>query len=661
MTPDIDEVLKTHRAGRLDEAERDYRAILEDDPTCAQAWHLLGVIALQRGDPVAAEALIEKALALAPDDARAHNNYGVAAERQGRMNEAAVRFAKAAALDPDFADALANHGTALNALGRIDEAKAAFARALALEPGHTLAHANLGAAFKATGNTEAAIRHFQAATESDPALFEPLRNLAVVYKEAGLVEAARPAFARALALKDDVGLRINQATLLPAIYRSQAQIDETRAAFETAVDELLHARPTLEDPLRQVGLAAFYLPYQGYDDRALQAKLAQLYAAACPSLRFTAPHAAARAAWRPERRLRVGFVSKYLRDHTIGKLNRGFIHALDRIRFHVTALALAAPADPLAREIAAAADRHVVLPADLAAARRTVADQELDILVFTDIGMEPFTYFLAFSRLAPVQCAAWGHPVTSGLESVDYFLSNPHMDPSGSERHYSERLVRLPRFTSRYRRPDLPAPASRDSLGLSETAHLYVCPQSLFKLHPAFDSVLAGILRQDPKGEIVLLDGLHGEWRQALERRFAAVMPDVAARIRFLPRLAFDRFLTLIARSDVVLDPTPFCGGNTTLEALAVGTPVVTIPGDFLRGRLSYALYRQMDMTSCVASDLDDYVAIATRLGTDADARNAVVAAIAETRDAVFEDDRIVAELEAWFVSAVENARADMP
>ena len=207
----------------------------------------------------------------------------------------------------------------------------------------------------------------------------------------------------------------------------------------------------------------------------------------------------------------------------------------------------------------------------------------------------------------------------------------------------------------------LPAPSSRDSLGLPEAAHLYVCPQSLFKLHPVFDSVLASILRQDPKGEIVLLDGRHGEWRQALERRFAEVMPDVAGRIRFLPRLAVDRFLNLIAQSDVVLDPTPFCGGNSTLEALAVGTPVVTIPGDFLRGRLSYAIYRQMEMTSCVASDLDDFVAIAVRLATEADARNAAVAAVEESRGAIFDDDHIVAELEDWFLAAVEEARAVMP
>ena len=660
MTSDLDEALKKHRAGRLDDAEEDYQAILNADPSCAEAWHLLGVIALQRGDAEAAEPHLEKALGLSPDNAKFLNNYGVAAERQGKMRDAAARFAKSAAIDPGFAEAHCNYGTALQALGRPEDATQAFERALELEPGHARAHSNLGTALKASGDIDGAIGHFQAAADHDPHLFEPLHNLCVICKEAGLVETARPFFARALSLQDSDGLRLNRATLLPAIYDSQAQIDETRAAVEDAIDALLQEKLEIADPLREVGLAAFYLPYQGYNDRALQTKLARLYAEACPALNFTAPHAADRAAWRPERRLRVGFVSKYLRDHTIGKLNRGFITALDRDRFHVTTLTPAGPGDETAKEIAAAADRHISLPMDLAAARRIVAEAKLDILFFTDIGMEPFTYFLAFSRLAPVQCVTWGHPVTSGLKTLDYFISNPHMDPPGSEDHYAERLVRLERFTSHYRRPDLPAPGGRDSLGLSETAHLYVCPQSLFKLHPGFDEVLAGILRHDPKGEIILLDGRHEEWRHALGRRFQAVMPDVAGRVRFLPRLPMDAFFNLIAVSDVMLDPTPFCGGNTTLEALAVGTPVVTLPGEFLRGRLSYALYRQMGVSTCVASDLQDYVAIATRLGMDLSERSAAVAAIDETRGAVFEDERIVAELESWFISTVEETRDAM-
>lgn len=660
MNADLEASLRAHRAGRLDVAERGYRALLEADPDCAEAWHLLGVVALQRGDPEAAEALLSKAVGLEPANAKFLNNYGVAAERRGDPALAAARFAEAVAADPAFADAQCNHGTALQALGRLDEAEAALRRAVGLDPDHARAHTNLGAVLKAKGARQDAIGHFETAAARDPSLIEPLQNLCVIYKEAGLVEKAAPLFTRALALHPGDGLRINRATLLPAIYRSRDHLDEARAAFEAGVERLLDSGARIGDPLREVGLAAFYLPYQGGDDRDLQVKLARLYAEACPELRFTASHAAARAAWQPGARLRIGFVSKYLRDHTIGKLNRGFVRKLDRDRFHVTTFALSAPDDEIAREIAAASDRHVVLPQDLWKAREIVAAAELDLLFYTDVGMEPFTYFLAFSRLAPVQCVTWGHPVTTGLDTMDYFVSNPDMDPPGAERHYSERLERLGRVTTHYSPPAPPRDATRDALGLPDKSRLYVCPQSLFKLHPDFDAMLAGILRRDSDGLVLLVDGPYAEWRAVLESRFETAMPDVAGRVRFLPRLSYERFLELIAVSDVMLDTTPFCGGNTTLEALAVGTPVVTLTGDFLRGRLSHAIYRQMELSDCIASTPDGYVELANALAMDPERRAAVVRNIEARHGALFEDPLIIRQLEDFFVRAVDETRGRM-
>ncbi len=660
MSADLEASLREHRAGRLDAAERGYRAVLEADPGRAEAWHLLGVIALQRGDPEAAETLLEKAVGFEPANARFLNNFGVAAERRGDGAAAEARFAAAVAAEPGFADAQCNHGTALQALGRLDESEAALRRALEIDPGHARAHGNLGAVLKAKGAREEAIGHFETAAARDPGLVEPLQNLCVLYKEAGLLEQAAPLFARTLARHPGDGLRINRATLLPSVYESAGQVEETRAAFETGVDELLAEGLRIGDPMREVGLAAFYLPYQGHNDRDLQVKLARLYAGACPELRFAAPHTETRTAWRPDARLRVGFVSKHLRDHTIGKLNRGFVRKLDRERFHVTTFALSRPGDAIAHEIASAADRHVVLPQDLWAARRIVAEAELDLLYYCDIGMEPFTYFLAFARLAPVQCVTWGHPVTSGLDSMDHFVSNPDMDPPGAEEHYCEKLVRLGRFTTHYVAPARPRDPTREAFGLPDAVRLYVCPQSLFKLHPDFDAMLAGILRRDPDGLILLLEGSHAEWRASLERRFASAMPDVAGRIRFLPRLPYEKFLALIAVSDVMLDTTPFCGGNTTLEALAVGTPVVTLTGRYLRGRLSHAIYSQMELHDCIACDPETYVDIATTIAMDPDRRTAVTKEIEERRDAVFEDPLIVGQLEDFFLRAVEEKRERM-
>jgi predicted O-linked N-acetylglucosamine transferase (SPINDLY family) len=132
---------------------------------------------------------------------------------------------------------------------------------------------------------------------------------------------------------------------------------------------------------------------------------------------------------------------------------------------------------------------------------------ELDVLFYPEVGMDPLTYTLAFSRLAPVQCATWGHPVTTGLPAIDYFLSSVDLETEEADGHYTEKLVRLPRLGVCYERPPMPAPAERTSLGLPERGHLYACPQSPFKFHPDFDAILGGIPAPRPEGVLVLAGG----------------------------------------------------------------------------------------------------------------------------------------------------------
>ena len=231
-----------------------------------------------------------------------------------------------------------------------------------------------------------------------------------------------------------------------------------------------------------------------------------------------------------------------------------------------------------------AADRFLAVPREVEPARRQIADLGLDILLFADVGMDALTYTLAFSRMAPIQCAAWGHPDTSGSPAIDYFLSSERLEPPQADAHYTERLVRLPNLGTYYQRPQLTAPARlRGHFGLPADRHLYLCPQTLFKFHPDFDAVFAGILQQDPRGELVLLEGRVANWTARLKRRLAGALAENFSRVRFLPAQPNADFLQLLALANVVLDPFPFGGGNTSFEALAVGTPIVTWPGNYLR------------------------------------------------------------------------------
>src|SRR5439155_5052593 len=192
-------------------------------------------------------------------------------------------------------------------------------------------------------------------------------------------------------------------------------------------------------------------------------------------------------------------------------------------------------------------------------------------------------------------------PETTGLGTIDYFVSSAEMETEEADGHYSERLVRLPSLTFYYHRSELPQQMlSREAFGLDPEARLYSCPQSIYKFHPAFDAALAGILRRDPQGKIVLIEWAYRQADEMLKLRFKRVMPDVADRIVFIRRLQQPEFMNFLTLVDVLLDPFPYGGGNSSLEAFSFGMPVVTLPTQFLRGRITQAFCRRLGIDNCI-------------------------------------------------------------
>ena len=173
----------------------------------------------------------------------------------------------------------------------------------------------------------------------------------------------------------------------------------------------------------------------------------------------------------------------------------------------------------------------------------------------------------------------------------------------------------------------------------------------MFKFHPDFDEVLAGILNADPQGELVLLEGRVEHWTSRLKQRFEKTLPGGTSRVRFLPALPRDEFLNLLAAADVILDPLHFGGGHTSYEAFAVGTPVVTLPGEFLRSRITQALYRKMGLTDLIVTTPAQYIELAVRLATNSAEREQVSARILKSCPVLFDDLNEVAGLNDWLWS----------
>jgi len=337
----------------------------------------------------------------------------------------------------------------------------------------------------------------------------------------------------------------------------------------------------------------------------------------------------------------------------------GLIERLPRHDFHVSIFSVGCWNDATVSRLRGRAEQYVAVPANIPAARELILRGGLDLLFFPDIGMEPVCYALAMSRLARVQCATWGHPVTTGLPTVDYFVSSRLLEPDDAGDHYTERLVRLATINAFCAPPRLRGPAqSRADLGLPEKAHLYLCPQSLFKLHPEFDDHLAQIVMRDPQGLLVFLEAPHPAWQELLVKRWAARPERIDRKARFLPRTGRDAFLHVLRLADVILDPTHFGGGKTSYQALGLGVPVVTQPSRFLRGRITAALYQKMGWRNLIAPDRQTYVELAVKLASDADFRSWAASQIAQRQACLFEEAAAVEQ----FASFLRQAGAgDLP
>ena len=592
--------------------------------------------------------------------ADAARTRGVELAAAGELNGAGREFANAISLAPD---APLPHQDLANV--RFDQGDYAAAllhyrQSIALTAPHDERafelHVNVGACLELLDRQEEAIASYRTALRFNPACVQAHVNLREAFRRSGREAEADFHQAALNKLESGPALRLRAALDLPVILADAGAADRLRAHLST---ELEHIAATgagvIGQPETAINATPLYLAYHGRDDAALLRRLATTIRGFMPARqrRPAAPPAA-------NRRIRIGFVSTFFYNHSIGRLNRGLIAALSHDRFEVHVFAIDTPDDETARQIGRVADFHHRLPNNVNAVARVIEDVALDVLYYPEIGLHPTPYYLAFHRLAPVQCVSYGHPMTTGIDTVDYFLSASDLEPADAQSHYTERLVALEGFfVPTYERPRFDGPpADRAEFGALAGQRVYFCPQTLFKVHPDFDPALAAILRRDPAGIVVLLEGSVTDWTAALRRRFSQSMPNVQDRVRFIPQRGTAAYFGLLRAADVVLDTFHFGGGISALDIFAAGAPVATLAGAYFRGRQAAACYAEMGMADCVSHSVDAYVESALRLARDQDHHAAVARRIDTASDRLFNRVEAVRSLEQ-FLERVVRATSD--
>jgi protein O-GlcNAc transferase len=681
-----------------DEAARCITRAIALDSSKAVYHNNLGVVLRSRGRLAEAEAAFRQALRINARYPDAHSNLGAVLHDRGRHGEALAQFGQALQLQPAHADALYNLGNLHQDQGRSKEAIACYEQAMALRPQRADIANNLGNALLAERRYAEASASYQQAIRQDPACAEAYLNLGVALGEQGRIDEAARCCEQAARLRPERRLwKLRAAGLCPVIFPSTQELDRYRRELAARLDGEAAEPPDVDwRELATEGFApSFQLCHQGRNNRPLMARLAALFAPCFPPpalsecgdlspLSFSQPAGIIEAVKRPTRswqeipaygnpkrrqvaalrkhpfsraKPRIGFLVTRHREGGFLRDMAGIVEHLDRTRFDVVMLCSQTNVATCQAAMRNGKTEWVPLPDRLGPAADQIAAVRCDLVYHWQIGTDPLNYFLPFAPLAPVQCTGWGSHGTTGIPTVDYYVSSRLVEPDGAEDHFTERLVRLEGLTSFQHRVSAP-PATRSQFGLSPSGHVYVCPGRLGKLHPESDPLLAALLRADPQGFLVLLAGKDPYPANQLRRRFERTLAGVQDRVVFLPAQSPADYLGLLSVADVFLDAPHYSAGFTGYDAFSLGLPIVTLPDGFGIGRYVQAFYRKLELGDLVSATPEEYVSQAVRLGTDRGYRESVRSLIVQRAGALFEDMEAVREHERFFEEALAGAEA---
>ena len=313
------------------------------------------------------------------------------------------------------------------------------------------------------------------------------------------------------------------------------------------------------------------------------------------------------------------------------------VTALDNRSHELVLFQLGRHRDEVTERFVRHAHVHVAADARPATWRQLILDQRIDVLVYLDVGQEGLVSWLAAQRLAPVQCALWGHPIGTGFDSVDWFLTPDAAERTDAEGDYVEKLVRLPGIGCWFARP---AWTGAPRVRAAGTPARFLVAQGVAKITPRHDALYGRILAQLPGATLDALAAQRPDQREALAARFARA-GIAAGRATVHEQKPHEGFVALARDCDVNLDTIGFSGGISSFELLWLDTPTVTLPGRSLRSRQTAGMLSLLELPQLVAQDEDDYVRIAVELGRSADLRVELGARIAERKHRLFEDERV--------------------
>jgi len=682
-SPTLAAAMDHHRAGRLPQAQEQYRAVIAAEPANALALHMLGLIQSQTDRHADAEELFCRAIAADPNSPEIYNNLAVTQLAMGNAAESAESARRALVLRPDYGQGFSSLGSALMSLGQIDDAIAAFGRAAQISPDSPVAQYNLGAVLSRAGKTDDAIAAYRRALALRPNFVNCHFNLGNALREKGLLDQAAAAYRQAATHGPNNSQALNN---LGVVLQSLRRFDEALPVLRRAME----VNPTSADAHNNVGallrdmhqsdaaisvcrkaveldpnnvsahtnLGALYKD-QGLLDQALTEydKVLALRpgnAAAHSDLLFTliyhaaydgpallrahrdwndrhakplsatiAPHSNDQS---PDRRLRIGYVSPDFHQHCQSFFTVPLLSNHDRTQFEIFCYADVPAPDDMTARLKTYADhwRPIAGMRDEKLAQLIGADQ-IDLLIDLSVHMGG-NHLLAFARKpAPVQITWLGYPGTTGMDVMDWRLTDPYLDPpqapgapndqpGPNDAFYSERSFRLPDTFWCYD-PLTSDPPLNDLPALNNDFVTFGCLNNLCKLNDAVLALWSRVLLAVPRSRLIVrVPPVSAQRRVLVELQKHGIDP---GRVQLIGNQSRIDYLSTYHRIDITLDTFPYNGHTTSLDSLWMGVPVVTLVGSSAVARAGWCQLSNLGLAELAGKTAEEFVRIAVELAND--------------------------------------------
>ncbi|HEY8748978.1 MAG TPA: tetratricopeptide repeat protein [Tepidisphaeraceae bacterium] len=573
----------------------------------------MGLVLYSKGEWGKAIEYYRQALSIHEDFADARYNLSIALRSIGDLNQATAECRRAIALRPSFAPALNNLGILLHEQGDLSDAQAAFEKALAAAPDYPEAHNNLANVLRQAGQYKLAVGHYRRAVMLRPDYAAAHNNLGTALQQSGRPGEAMASYQRALELQPTLAEAHNN---IGNLFKDQAELDEAIESYERAT--ALSPNDPAPDSNR-VYTMHFHPGYTAAE--ILQEHLLWNQRHAVPLRHLVKPHDSDPI---PQRRLRIGYVSPDFRDHCQAMFTIPLLSNHDHKSFEIYCYADVPKPDAFTARLQGYADtwRSIVGCTDQQVADLIRRDR-IDILIDLSVHMSHNRLLVFARKPAPIQVTWLGYPGTTGLETIDYRLSDPYLDPMGArgeptahDNHYSEQTLRLPDTFWCYN-PLATEPAPNALPALKNGFITFGCLNNFCKVTGRTIGLWGQIMSAVPNSRLLVLVP-RGVAREHLLEKLAeiGVQP---TRVEFVDRQPRDRYLALHHRIDLGLDTFPYNGHTTTLDALWMGVPVTTIIGRTAVSRGGWSQLSNLGLRELAAKSDKQFVRNTVELAGDLD------------------------------------------